>query len=103
MDVIYLYRGLRFVWNSEKARTNSEKHGVTFEEACEVFFDPTYDLADATADDEERHAAIGITTRRRLLVVVHLLIQGNLIRIISARNATLKERRQHEDSGRTHS
>ena len=103
MDVIYLHRGLRFVWNSEKARSNREKHEVTFEEACEVFFDPVYMLADAMAADEERHAAIGITTKRRLLVVVHMLIQGNLVRIISARGATLKERREYEDNGRAHS
>ena len=99
MDVIYLHRGLRFVWDAEKARTNIEKHGVMFEEACEVFFDPAYALDDATADDEERHSAVGITVKRRLLVVVHMLIQGNLIRIISARSATMKERRQYEDNG----
>jgi uncharacterized DUF497 family protein len=97
MDVIYLHRGLRFVWNAEKAQTNSVKHLVTFEEACEVFFDPLYISVDATEDDEVREAAVGVTTIRRLLVVVHLVVHGNSIRIISARKATTQERRQYED------
>ena len=97
MDVIYLHRGLRFVWNAEKARTNSAKHAVTFEEACEVFFDPLYLSVDATEGHEVREAAVGVTTSRRLLVVVHLVIEGNSIRMISARAATTQERRQYED------
>lgn len=97
MDVIYLHRGLRFVWNAEKARTNSVKHAVTFEEACEVFFDPLYLSVDATEGDEMREAAVGVTIARRLLVVVHLVVEGNSIRIISARTATSQERRQYED------
>lgn len=97
MDVIYLHRGLRFVWNAEKAQTNSAKHLVTFEEACEVFFDPLYLSVDATGDEESREAAVGVTTARRLLVVVHLVIHGNSIRIISARKATTQERRKYED------
>lgn len=97
MDVIYLHRGLRFVWNAEKAQTNSVKHAVTFEEACEVFFDPLYMSFDATEDDELREAAVGVTTARRLLVVIYLAIHGNSIRIISARKATTQERKQYED------
>lgn len=97
MDVIYLYRGLRFVWNAEKAQKNTAKHAVTFEEACEVFFDPLYTSIDATAEEEIREAAIGFTNSRRLLVVVHLVIHANSIRIISARQATVPERKKYED------
>jgi uncharacterized DUF497 family protein len=97
MDVIYLHRGLRFVWKADKAQAHSAKHAVTFEEACEVFFDPLYISVDATKDDEAREAAVGVTTARHLLVVVHLVIHGNSIRIISARGATAQERRQYED------
>lgn len=97
MDVIYLHRGLRFVWNAEKAHANSLKHDVTFEEACEVFFDPLYISVDATEEDEMREAAVGVTVARRLLVVVHLVIHGSSIRMISARKATTQERRQYED------
>jgi uncharacterized DUF497 family protein len=52
---------------------------------------------DATGDEEIREAAVGVTTARRLLVVVHLVVHGNSIRIISARKATTQERRQYED------
>jgi hypothetical protein len=103
VDVIFLYRGLHFVWNAEKAEINLAKHGTSFEEACEIFFDPLYVITDATDSDEERQAAIGLTAASRLLVVIHLLVQGNHIRIISARKATAQERRQYEDDGRTHS
>lgn len=62
-----------------------------------MFFDPLYMSVDATENDEMRQAAVGATTARRLLVVVHLAIHGNSIRIISARKATTQERRQYED------
>lgn len=42
MDVEYWLHGICFEWNREKATVNVRKHGVTFEEACEVFFDPSY-------------------------------------------------------------
>lgn len=73
------------------------KHAVTFEEACEVFFVPLFLSLDATGDDEERETAVGVTTARHLLVVVHLVVHGNSIRIISARQATTQERRQYEE------
>jgi hypothetical protein len=80
-----------------ESQDNSVKHAVTFEESCEVFFDPLYVSMDATEDDEVREAAVGVTTERRLLVVVHLVVEGSSIRIISARTATTQERRQYED------
>jgi uncharacterized DUF497 family protein len=40
MDITYRLQGVTFEWDEEKARTNVEKHGVTFEEAAEAFFDP---------------------------------------------------------------
>jgi uncharacterized DUF497 family protein len=42
MDLHFLYFGQRFVWNSEKAFSNAAKHRVSFEVACQVFFDPFY-------------------------------------------------------------
>jgi hypothetical protein len=41
-------RGQTFEWDSEKAAINLRKHNVTFQEACEVFFDPFFCLVDAT-------------------------------------------------------
>jgi len=52
MDLHLLYRGQRFVWNSEKATAKESKHGVRFETACEVFFDPMLRLEEAGAEDE---------------------------------------------------
>ncbi len=43
MDVTYPLQGALFEWDENKAQTNIQKHGVTFEEAAEVFFDPSRD------------------------------------------------------------
>jgi uncharacterized DUF497 family protein len=40
MAIIYHLQGVVFKWDEDKARSNVEKHEVTFEEAAEVFFDP---------------------------------------------------------------
>jgi len=97
MDIHFLYLGQRFAWESEKASVNARKHGVSFELACQVFFDPLIRIEDATSRGEVREAAIGLTEDWALLFVVHLR-QGDLIRIISARPATARERRNYEDS-----
>jgi uncharacterized DUF497 family protein len=55
-DVQFLYCGQQFVWNAEKASANLLKHGVSFETACQVFFDPLVCLQDASDDDEKRDA-----------------------------------------------
>jgi uncharacterized DUF497 family protein len=89
-------RGQTFEWDSEKAAINLRKHNVTFQEACEVFFDPFFCLVDATAEDEAREAAIGYTERSRLLFIVHVVRQEQTIRIISARPATTEERKIYE-------
>lgn len=96
MDVYFSRKGQRFVWDSAKASANLAKHGVSFEIACEVFFDPLLYLTDASAEDEARFAAIGETENWRLLFVVHVERERDTIRIISARNATDKERIEYE-------
>jgi uncharacterized DUF497 family protein len=89
-------RGQTFEWDSEKAAINLRKHNITFQEACEVFFDPFFCLVDSTAEDEAREGAIGYSERSRLLFVVHLVRQEETIRIISARPATTEERKIYE-------
>jgi uncharacterized DUF497 family protein len=84
--------------DSEKASSNAGKHGVSFEIACQVFFDPFIRIEDGTEDEERRDAAIGLTEDWTMLFVVHMLREGNTIRIISARQATVPERRSYEDS-----
>jgi uncharacterized protein len=98
MDIYFLLQGQQFVWDSEKASINAAKHGVRFEAACQVFFDPFVRLEGAGVDEEQRDAAIGLTEDWTLLFVVHLLREGDTIRIISARPATAQERKTYEDS-----
>ncbi len=89
---------MRFEWDPAKAASNVQKHGVTFEEASSVFYDP---LA-ATGDDpdhsseESRCVTFGMSSAGRLLVVAHTE-QGEIMRIISARPATPAERRLYEE------
>lgn len=98
MDVHCVYRGQRFCWNSEKADANFKKHGVRFEQACEVFFDPFVNLLDATPEQEAREAVLGLSEDWTLLFVVHVVRERGVIRVISARRATRAERRLYEDN-----
>ena len=82
---------LIFEWDFEKAKTNLEKHGVSFEEASTAFKDPLH------SRDEERLVLTGISYDNSMLVVVHTE-RGNNIRIISARKATRKERKYYESN-----
>ena len=54
MDTTYLLQGVTFEWDAEKARGNVEKHGITFEEAAEAFFDPFSLSGDASVQGEDR-------------------------------------------------
>ncbi len=89
---------VQFVWDKEKAEKNKDKHDVRFEEAATVFGDPlSLTISDiAHSDSEERFVTIGRSSAESLLVVVHLDIDDDTIRLISARSATRKERRDYE-------
>jgi uncharacterized DUF497 family protein len=87
-----------FQWDLGKARSNLRKHGVSFDEAASVFFDP---LAVSGNDpdhsiDESRYVTFGLSSRGRLLAVIHT-VRADSIRIISARRATRNERRLYEE------
>jgi hypothetical protein len=98
MDIIYRLQGIEFEWDENKAQRNLEKHGVAFEEAAEVFFDPFYQIGEASADDEEdREFIIGYSLSQRLLLAVYTE-RGERIRMISARPATRAERKVYEDA-----
>ena len=82
-----------FDWDSAKATANLAKHGVSFEEGSTIFGDP---LSVTTPDPRhsqggERFAILGLSARGRLLAVYHTE-RGARIRIISARQATRRER-----------
>ncbi len=90
---------MKFEWDDEKATANLEKHGVSFDEAVEVFYDPNalegYDAEHST--DERRFFIIGLSSRR-LLYVVYAERQENVVRIISARRAARKEQETYEQT-----
>jgi uncharacterized DUF497 family protein len=88
---------LLFEWNVEKAQTNLQKHGVSFEEAAEVFSDPLMKLIHDPHHSalEDRFIAVGMSMNRRIVVAVHT-DRGDRIRIVSARLATRSERKQYE-------
>ncbi|HUT95935.1 MAG TPA: BrnT family toxin [Thermoguttaceae bacterium] len=90
--------GLVFEWDDRKAKQNIKKHGVSFEEASTVFADPLAVTIDDPlhSDDEDRYVTLGQSQRRRLLVVV-LTDRDERMRIISARVATRRERRDYEE------
>jgi len=91
---------IRFEWDPRKAKSNAQKHGVSFEEAQSVFFDEQALLFEdpQPLQQEERFVLLGLSASLRLLVVVHALREGDVIRIISARKATRMETRQYETS-----
>lgn len=87
----------RFEWDTTKAKANLRKHGISFEEAASVFFDPlAYTFDDPEhSDGEHRFVTFGLSRKSRLLVVVHSE-RNRAIRIISARRATGHERGIYE-------
>ena len=97
MDVHSSLDGQSFVWDSDKASVNVTRHGVRFEQAREVFLDQLARYEDASPQDEARQACIGLTTDYRLLFVVHVVREGDVIRVISARLAEPAERRRYEN------
>ena len=98
MDVTYTLNGVCFVWDSEKANRNIQRHsGITFEQAAQAFFDPFIRVVDASRNNEERDAVIGMDNQWKLLFVVHIQIENDQIRIISAREATRTKRNYYED------
>ncbi|MFY9233961.1 MAG: BrnT family toxin [Fimbriimonadaceae bacterium] len=87
-----------FEWDDPKAAANAEKHGVTFEEAQTAFDDPLF-LAFVDPDhsmDERRFILLAESNLGRLLVVSYTE-RAESLRIISAREATKKERKAYEE------
>ena len=86
---------MRFSWDPRKVAANVRKHRVTFEEAMTVFVDPlAWVVEDAL--HAERSLIIGESIRQRVLLTVFVERHSEEIRIISARRATSRERRDYE-------
>jgi uncharacterized protein len=89
---------LEFEWDEDKAASNQKKHRVTFEEAATVFADPLAAIFDDEehSEEEQREIIVGHSAENRLLLV-SFTERGGAIRIISARRATKRERRDYEE------
>lgn len=92
---------MKFEWDEPKNRANIEKHQISFEEAKEVFEDPLHiaKLDCRFSYFEERWITIGSTQNENILVVANIFFDDDgeeIIRIISARKATSKERDFYE-------
>ena len=88
---------MRFEWDESKNRQNLLKHDIRFETAALVFDDPrALSQTDQFCDDEERWVTIGMDSLARILVVAFTWREDR-IRLISARLATPKERKQYEE------
>ncbi len=94
----------RFAWDPVKAAANRRKHNVSFEQAASVFRDPLalsrYDDEHSEVGSEERWLTLGEDENGTLLVMSHtfeeLAVDEAVVRVISAREATAREREQYE-------
>jgi uncharacterized protein len=87
-----------FQWDDEKDNKNQDKHGISFDEAQEIFMFPIIEYEDNRQDyGEVRKIATGRNTENFLMTVVYTF-RNDKIRIISARTANKKERKKYENS-----
>lgn len=97
---------MEFAWDERKNRANQRKHGVSFETASLVFDDPDHlTRQDREVDGEPRWQTIGIVNGIHLLLVAHTVVENideneddEVIRILSARKATRRERSMYAQS-----
>jgi hypothetical protein len=89
---------IRIVWDARKNTQNIKKHGVDFEEAKTVFYDPhAFQYYDPDhSEDEDRFLLLGLSARLNVLIVCHCFREKeSVIRIISARKADKRERENY--------
>jgi uncharacterized DUF497 family protein len=94
--MIFRLHGVEFEWDEEKYAVNLRKHGVKFEEAAQVFFDPLSIYDDASVEGEQREYVLGFSYSAKMLFVV-FVERGVRTRIISARPATSHERNDYAE------
>ena len=89
---------LQFEWDSKKAEANKLKHRVSFEEAITVFADPLARIFEDPehSETERRETIISHSAKQNLILVS--FVQGDRIRLISARKATRRERKDYEEN-----
>lgn len=87
---------MSYEWDPNKAKSNFKKHGVKFADAVGVFEDENAITIDDENEKEDRYVTIGMDFLSRILVVVYTF-RDIVIRIISARKATKREKRMYEE------
>ncbi|MFZ0255815.1 MAG: BrnT family toxin [Gammaproteobacteria bacterium] len=88
---------MEFEWDETKEQTNLEKHGVSFDEAKQIFDGPVLTRVDDRQNyGEIREISLGILSPDAPVVVVHT-VRGNNTRLISARKANSRERKVFYD------
>jgi len=91
---------IRFEWDPRKHADNQRKHGISFDEAETVFADDNGLLRSDPdhSDEEDRFILLGLSSRKRILLVFHTYRQRDqIIRIFSSRPANKSERKQYTD------
>ncbi len=92
---------MSYEWDPAKARANYVRHGVRFAEAAAVLEDEfALTMRDLFSEEEERWITLGRNEAGRLLVVIYTW-RGDSVRLISARDATAREKRQYEEPHET--
>ncbi len=102
-NYIVVMNEVHFRWDPSKNKTNEKKHGVNFEEAQTVFFDESaMEFFDTEhSKKEDRFLLLGKSFSLRTLMVCHCYREKeSIIRIISARKATAKERSTYQRNKR---
>jgi hypothetical protein len=92
---------LVFEWDSEKAKSNIKKHGISFEEAAHVFSNPNHVSVQNRFEDEDRWQTIGLVAGCVVVLVAHTTKfsdSNEVIRLISARKATKGEKKIYEQN-----
>lgn len=87
-----------FTWDENKNTLNKINHGVSFEESETVFYDENalLEYDELHSDQEDRFRILGYSNEGNLLLVVHCIREETIIRIISARKATAREKSNYE-------
>jgi uncharacterized DUF497 family protein len=94
---------MRFVWDEHENRRNRVKHKISFEAAQLVFADPfSVSVLERVVDGEERWQTLGLIAGAVVVLVAHTAEEERgeeVIRIVSARKATPRERNIYETQG----
>ncbi len=103
-EIVYWSNILKFEWDQNKNKINKIKHKVSFEEASTIFFNSFLEIPDIEHSiNEERFIAFGISALRRELFACycyrHKIGEEEIIRIISAREATKEEKEDYFNEG----